>query len=195
MVGPRRVGPVILPLVTRYVVVPDRSRVDITARPALPGLRLTIDEVSGEVELDGPVDGTGERAGRGALQLWIQARVDDADRAGSTPRWLVGDPVAVTGEIEQVRCDGERVELRYWLVADDRTVPLTGAGRIEDAGEPDPGRIGPDVPNRGLIRAIGVSIVDPRALGFALPPLVTYVLHARWRVTLAPGPPPPAAIR
>jgi hypothetical protein len=162
--------------VPRLLVVPERSRIDLTARPALPGARLVVDEVTGAVDLDGPADGA--CSGHGTLAVWLQARLDDGDRAGAVPPWLAGgEVVAVEGELHDLRGDGEgHVEVRTRFGLAGRTVGLTGAGRV-----------GPV--DAGHVQAVGVTLVDPRMLGFALPPLVTYVIRARWRLVLAPPPP------
>jgi hypothetical protein len=167
--------------VTRYVIVPERSRVDVTARPSLPGVRMVVEEISGTVDHT-PSDGGGGRA-EGRLTLWLQAIIDDDIRSLGVPAWLrAGDLVGTDGRLEAARCDGEgHLDVKAQLRVQGRSVPLTGAGRVAPTPDDDQ-----------AWEAVGVTIVDPRALGFALPPLVTYVLHARWRIRLVPthdGPP------
>jgi hypothetical protein len=160
--------------VSRYQIVSGRSRIDITARPALPGVRLVVDEVSGSIDVDrGNDDGTAS----GSLTLWLQAIIEDPDRAPGTPAWLrSGEPVAAEGTLERARCQDDHVEVGLRFRLDARTVPFTGAGRIEHPHD-----------DEGAIEAVGITVVDPRTLGFALPPLVTYSLHTRWRLRLSPG--------
>jgi hypothetical protein len=161
------------PAVRRYQIVPGRSRIDITARPALPGVRLVIDEVSGSVELD---EGEGDTAS-GSLIMWVQAIIEDPARAPGAPAWLrTGEPVAAEGRLERARCADGQVEVGVRIRLDARTVPFTGAGRIEHPHD-----------DEDAIDAVGITVVDPRTLGFALPPLVTYSLHTRWRLRLVPG--------
>jgi hypothetical protein len=168
--------------VPRLLIVPERSRIDLTARPALPGVRLVVDEVSGTVDLDGPGAPTGACSGTGELTVWLQAQVDGGPPADGVPPWLrPGDVVALAGVVEEARGDGRgHLEVRTRFAIDGRPIPLTGAGRAgPPAGDPD---------GSAALEAVGVSLVDPRTLGFALPPLVTYAIHARWRLVLTPAP-------
>jgi hypothetical protein len=179
--------------VARHVIVPERSRLDLAARPALPGVRLVAERLAGTIDLDVPVaagpprpGGIGPCVGRGALDLWIRVLVEDGGRADGVPAWLrSGDAVAVGGEVEEVRGDGDgRLEVRTRLRVDDRTVLFTGAGRVGPigGGARPVGSGGPAA--GGGLEAVGVTIVDPRTLGFGLSPLVTHVIHARWRLLL-----------
>ena len=159
------------PAVPRYRIIPERSRVDVTARPALPGARIVVDEVSGTVD-------AGDDGGTGTLLLWLQVVVEDDTRTAGVPEWLrPGEIVAVEGVLESARCTGDHLEIETRFGMDGRRVPFTGAGRVR---RPD----GPD----GPVEAVGITVVDPRSLGFALPPLVTYTLHTRWQIVLVPEP-------
>jgi hypothetical protein len=161
------------PPVPLYRIDSERSRIDVTARPSLPGVRLVVDEVTGSIELpDQEADG-GPAAG--PLTVWLQALLDDGPRAEGLPPWLRnGEPVPADGHIESARCpDDDHLEVVLRLTLAGRVVPVTGAGRIRRRD--------------GVLEAVGVSVVDPRVLGFNLPPLVTYALHTRWILTLTPG--------
>jgi hypothetical protein len=150
--------------VPRFAVVPDRSRVGLTARPDLPGTRLVVEGIAGWVDTDGP--GTGE------LTVRLRA-VPAPGLAQGVPDWLAaGDPVTLPGTVEAAACGDDRVEARVRFTVDGRAVGLTGSGRIER--------------DRDGIRAVGVTVVDPRVLGFALPPLVGHPVQARWVLHLVP---------
>jgi hypothetical protein len=153
--------------VPRFAVVPDRSRIDLAARPDLPGVRLAIDDVSGWIDPDGR---TGE------LTVSLRA-VPTGDLAQGVPAWLAGgEPVTVVVAVAlgAGACREDRVEVSVRFTVDGRTVGLTGTGRIER----DPGAEG--------VRAAGLTVIDPRVLGFALPPLVGHPVQARWVLHLVP---------
>jgi hypothetical protein len=158
--------------VPRHVVVPERSGIDLNPRPALPGVRLVVDEVSGTVDLDGRSPGTV----RGALHVRLRALVDDDGRAPGLPAWLRhGEVVVLDTEVTDARCgDDGRLDVRARVRTGDRNVPVTGAGRIHRRGPDD---------DAGL-EVVGLTLVDPRSFGFTLPPLITYALHVRWRLVL-----------
>jgi hypothetical protein len=173
---PFRVGATVgghTPAVPRQLIVPERSRVDVNARPGLPGLRLAVVEVGGHIEGDGGPGG-GDRTGRLHLRLAV---VPDGEPGGvAVPPWLDGDgPADVAAELRRVHTAGDgRVEVDAAVTFGDRTVTVAGSGRCT------PGPHGPEV--------VGTSIVDPRALGFGLLPLVTFTLQVRWRLVLTADP-------
>jgi hypothetical protein len=107
--------------------------------------------------------------------VWLQAIIDADARADGVPPWLRdGEPVAAEGRIESARClSGGELRVNVRVSIGGRAVPLSGAGRIRQDGE--------------TLEAVGVTVIDPRTLGFALPPLVTYVLHTRWVLILRPA--------
>jgi hypothetical protein len=117
--------------VTRYQIDPARSRIDVTARPSLPGARLVVDEVSGSV------DASAEPAGE--LTVWLQAVVDDDTRAPGLPAWLRGgELVAAEGSLDRVRRDGDRLEVALHLrLAAATTAPAaTGPGSSRRSASP-----------------------------------------------------------
>jgi hypothetical protein len=163
--------------VPQLQIAPERSRVDLMARPALPGSRLLVEEVTGTVETGTDTDPTTttKRPGRGTLTIRLRAIVEPGIDTTGIPPWLsTGEPVIVSGEITEALADATgRLTVRAELHIPDRTVQLTGSGRVNRPGGHD-----------GPIEAAGVSLIDPRSLGFALPPLVTFAIHARWRLVL-----------
>jgi hypothetical protein len=164
------------------VVVADRSRIDLTARPPLDGVRLVVESVTGAVH--------GRPGGQEDLG-WLVLRVRAVPVAGgsppaSLPDWLAVDgPAEIRGTIVAVEDDGDgRYEIRSRFGIGGHAVPLTGIGRCAPASPPggDPDRDG-----AGTVEASGLTLVDPRVLGFGVPLLVTHTINARWRIVLAPA--------
>jgi hypothetical protein len=174
------------------VVVPDRSRIDLTARPALAGVRLAVDLVTGA--LHGHASTAAAVAtGPGGVELgWLVLRlraiaVPDGPGGPAVPDWLAGgEPAEVRAALIAVEPEGGgRFEIRTRFTVAGRSIPLSGIGRCT-AGPPGGERDG----DEGTMEASGLTLVDPRALGFGLSPLITHTVNARWRIVLAPTPGP-----
>jgi hypothetical protein len=73
----------------------------------------------------------------------------------------------------RARADG-RIDLKMTVEIRGRTVKLVGTGRLT----PRPS---------GPLEATGDTLVDPRAFGLPLPPLVNLMVHVRWRIALTPA--------
>jgi hypothetical protein len=197
----------------RLAVVPGRSRIDLTARPALPGVRFVVDAVDGALARpDGPSDAV--------LTLHVRALTDADPPAVTLPSWLADGNGTATVEapIAAATVDGDRVQARVAVRAGEhvavvstdsrcRPVPvdelpgdLAGelAGSPERDGSPTAARSGDGTGGRprGPVEVVGTAVLDLRGLGFGLPPLVTYGVQVRWRLLLVPvvpsaGPPAP----
>jgi hypothetical protein len=157
----------------RLAVVPGRSRIDLTTRPALPGVRLVVESVDGNVG--------------GVLHLRVRALTDADPPAVALPSWLATEDgsAAVEARLGDVEVDGDAVRARVEVRAGGHVAVLRASGRWRT--------VATDGDATGPVEAVGTAVVDLRGLGFGLPPLITYVVQVRWRLLLIPDGGPAAA--
>jgi hypothetical protein len=186
----------------RFAVVPGRSRIDLAARPALPGVRLVVEAVDGglwatsagdpaEPRRGAPGDDPGGGPAAG-LRLRVRALTDGDPPAVALPPWLAGGDAPATVEVRPagagVTVAGDTVQARVEVRAGGHVAVVAATGRWHPvgpdglAGSPADAGAAP-----GPVEAAGTAVVDLRGLGFGLPPLITYVVQVRWRLLLIPA--------
>jgi hypothetical protein len=179
----------------RLAVVPGRSRIDLTTRPALPGVRLVVESVEGAAGGDPPGS---------VLNLRVRALTDAGPAAVALPSWLdAGDGTATVEariDADGLEIEGDAVRARVEVRAGGHVAAVNASGRWRvvstdgTGADRGPSPTGPatGVPSgapTGPVEAVGTAVVDLRGLGFGLPPLITYVVQVRWRLLLIPAEP------
>jgi hypothetical protein len=170
----------------------DRSRIEVGSRPALAALRPTVRIDGGSFRFVAPDHLVGE------LRLVVRSTVTEHERGKTAvriPEWLLGEGTACTVDVEATTDEADdgdrgpsrppRWATRFWLPLEGRRMLLHGESRCTPVTGPG---AGDDRPNQGdggdRVDVAGSSLCDPRLLGFALPPLITYALSVRWHLRL-----------
>ena len=164
---------------THYRFDPERAVFDVSTRPGLAGFSIRATGAAGTVELT--VDDKGaiqyEDDVRGSFTVAVR-NIETANKlvtAAALQFFGTDQAVVVAGEILGAKPKADdragRSELSMRLRVGARDVPAVGAGRL--AWRPN-----------GTLEATGDTMVDPRAFGVPLPPLVNLMVHIRWRVGL-----------
>ncbi|MCU0268834.1 MAG: hypothetical protein MUF83_09315 [Acidimicrobiales bacterium] len=161
----------------RYRLDPTRCSVGVSPRPALAPTPVRASLLDGVVDVDG-LDG-GRASGEGTFRVEVRGLPETLPLLGRAELPWGHTTVELAGQVTSVerRHEGFHVLLRVDLGG--RAVPLGASVRQARRTE------------RGELDVVGRTIVDPRAFGLALPPLVNLVVHVSWRALLAPEPDEP----
>lgn len=164
------------PGVSHFEIDSAHTTFGVTTRPGMPGVGARVSGVTGHVVATIDDDGVADltQPVSGAFHLTVGDLDTGNKLVTAAVRQLLGSAheTAVAGRILEARPrpDG-RIDLVMTVELRGRTVRLVGAGRLT----PRPA---------GQLEATGATMVDPRAFGLPLPPLVNLMVHVRWRIAL-----------